>query len=67
MREKARALMEHNVDRVKQMGAETVVFSCPSCYHTWMEESNSGLEMLHTTEFIKKLIDEGESSLENRP
>ena len=29
------ALKEHNLERIKAMGAKRVVFSCPSCYHTW--------------------------------
>jgi heterodisulfide reductase subunit D len=59
MRDKARALMEHNVEEVKKRGAEKVVFSCPSCYHTWMEEERADLEIFHSTQFIKKLMDEG--------
>jgi len=66
MKEKARVLMEHNVDRVKKSGAERVVFACPSCYHTWMEEERSDIEMFHATQFIKKLIDEGKLRFKER-
>ncbi len=59
MKKDAQALIQHNLERVKEKGAEKLVFACPSCYHTWMDESKSGIEILHSTQFIKKLIDDG--------
>jgi heterodisulfide reductase subunit D len=59
MKKDADALIRHNIERVRAKGAETVVCACPSCYHTWREEYRSGLEISHSTQFLKKLIDEG--------
>ncbi len=61
MRKKAETYMEHNLEKVRERGAESVVFACPSCYHTWTEAHASGnsLQLFHSTQFIKKLIDEG--------
>jgi heterodisulfide reductase subunit D len=58
MKEKAEALMQHNWEKVKEKGAEEVVFACPSCYHTWAETGRNGIRIFHSTQFIKKLIEE---------
>ncbi|HUL36672.1 MAG TPA: (Fe-S)-binding protein [Thermodesulfobacteriota bacterium] len=57
--EKAREMMEHNLRIVKKLEAQTIVFSCPSCYRTWQESYHSDLELLHTTQLIEKLIANG--------
>ncbi len=59
MKKDAQALIQHNLERVKEKGAEALVFACPSCYHTWMDQCKSDVEIFHSTQFIKKLIDEG--------
>ncbi|MEW6374897.1 MAG: (Fe-S)-binding protein [Thermodesulfobacteriota bacterium] len=58
MEKDAEALIQHNLEKVKERGAEKIVFACPSCYHTWMEQCNTGIEIFHSTQFVKKLIDE---------
>ena len=35
MPDKVKMLMEHNMEKVEEVGAKKVVFTCPSCYHTW--------------------------------
>jgi heterodisulfide reductase subunit D len=59
MKEQARTFLRHNLQKLKEKGAERAVFSCPSCYHTWKEECGAEIEMFHSTEFIKKLVDDG--------
>ncbi len=59
MRKEAEILIQHNLETVKNKGVERVVFACPSCYHTWMTEYKTDIEILHSTQFIKKMIDEG--------
>ena len=61
MKKRAETYMEHNVEKVREKGAENVVFACPSCYHTWTEahQAGNGLQLFHSTQFLKKLIDEG--------
>jgi len=58
-------LIEHNQEKVKEVGAETVVFACPSCYHTWKEKYQTDAELLHSTQFIERLIGEGKIALRN--
>ena len=57
--EKAREMMDHNLEKVKELEAKMVVFSCPSCYRTWKESYDTDLELLHSTELIEKLIRNG--------
>jgi heterodisulfide reductase subunit D len=61
MKKRAETYMEHNLEKVREKGAESVVFACPSCYHTWTEVHQAGnrLQLFHSTQFLKKLIDEG--------
>jgi len=66
MREKAEALMQHNLQKVREKGAERIVFACPSCYHTWKEECKNEVEMFHSTQFIKRLIEEGKISFKEK-
>jgi len=66
MREEAEAMIQHNVETMKEKGVERAVFACPSCYHTWMEEYQTDIEVFHSTQFIKELIDEGKITFEER-
>lgn len=56
-------LIAHNLDRIKSLGASTVVFSCPSCLKTWREHYSTDLELLHSTQLIDRFIEEGRLSL----
>lgn len=58
-RKEAQALFQHNIETVKQKGAHTVIFSCPSCYHTWLEDYQTDLKLFDSTQFILSLIREG--------
>ncbi len=66
MKEKADAMMQHNLQKVKEKGAEKIVFACPSCFHTWKEECKSGVELFHSTQFIKKLIEDRKISFNEK-
>jgi heterodisulfide reductase subunit D len=61
--EKMKQLVEHNLEKVKAVGAKTLVFSCPSCYGTWKEYYDTELELFHSTEYIERLIGKGAISL----
>lgn len=58
MTDKIQKLAEHNQEKVREVGADTVVFACPSCYHTWKERYKTNAELLHSTQFMERLIDE---------
>jgi heterodisulfide reductase subunit D len=62
-------LMAHNVAHMREMGAKTMVTTCPSCYHTWsylypqFDASPLGFEVLHASQFLARLAGEGRLKL----
>jgi len=66
--EGAVSLIRHNVERMKDTGAKTVVMTCPGCYRIWKEEyekltgEQQPFEVLHATEMLARLIEEGRLS-----
>jgi len=57
--ERMQELMVHNLEKVRALGAKKIIFSCPSCYQTWMEHYETDLEVFHATQFLEKMIGEG--------
>ncbi len=55
----ARELINYNSQMIWKSGAHTLVTSCPICYKVFKESYYLDVEVLHHTEFIKKLVDEG--------
>lgn len=59
----------HNVEQVKELGPRNLVFTCPSCYYAWKHiypqflELPPDLEILHATEYLARLIEEGKIQL----
>jgi heterodisulfide reductase subunit D len=62
----AKETIRHNVEKVRALGAQRVVFTCPSCYHIWKHiypqvlNEELEVELLHATELLLRLIDEGQ-------
>ena len=61
--------IEHNAAKIKELGIHTLVASCASCYHVWKHDSlkqleGYDLEVLHTTEYLLRLIKEGRIHLD---
>jgi heterodisulfide reductase subunit D len=68
--EAAAALRQHNAEMVKAMGAQMVVFNCPSCTLTWRElysEALPGVEFKHATELLAELVGDGRLKLGELP
>ncbi|MGQ9600527.1 MAG: (Fe-S)-binding protein [Anaerolineae bacterium] len=69
MKERMKELAEHNIACLVETGAKTLVTTCPSCYYTWHHLYPEILgrdvpaEVLHATEFIAHLINEGQLKL----
>jgi Fe-S oxidoreductase len=65
----AHALMRHNVEAARAMGAKKLVAACPSCYHTWKHEYPEilgeplGFEVVHETELLADLLADGAFAL----
>ncbi|HNS52622.1 MAG TPA: (Fe-S)-binding protein [Anaerolineae bacterium] len=62
-------MREHNVARVRETGAKTLVVTCPSCYHTWshlypeIDSARPGFEVLHSSQFLARLAEDGRLKL----
>ncbi len=58
-------LMAHNVARLRDMGAKTLVTTCPSCHYTWshlyprLDSTPLGIEILHASQYLARLLEEG--------
>jgi len=58
--------IRHNYDAICESGAKTVVFTCPGCLKTLKKDyaefgadfSKEGIELLHATQFIQRLMRE---------
>jgi len=58
-----KSLMDHNLEKVRALDAEEIVFSCPSCCRTWKEHYPTDLRLSHSTQVIERLVKEGAVSL----
>ncbi|NVM27232.1 MAG: (Fe-S)-binding protein [Candidatus Helarchaeota archaeon] len=60
-------LIERNIDDFKARGIEKIVTSCAGCYSTMKAEypryKKHDIEIVHTSELLKQLIDEGKLKL----
>jgi heterodisulfide reductase subunit D len=58
----------HNMDRVKEIGAKTLITSCPWCYRSFTEMypkyfKEPDFRILHFTEFLMELLDGNKISI----
>ncbi len=65
-------MAEKNLSIIRDLGVETVVFSCPSCIQTWSEYSKylkeeNSIELLTASQFINRLSREGRLKFEEQP
>jgi Fe-S oxidoreductase len=59
----ARELINYNSQMIWKSGAHTLVTSCPICYKIFKESYYLDVEVMHHTQFIKMLIEEGDLKL----
>ncbi|MHA1132266.1 MAG: (Fe-S)-binding protein [Candidatus Helarchaeota archaeon] len=63
--EKARALMNENIEKIQKSGIKTLVTSCAGCYTMFKNEYKKVLKkdlpfkVIHTSELMEKLFNEG--------
>jgi len=67
LQEQLKELIDHNIEAVKQKGARTVVFSCPSCYQMWREYYPHEFKIYHVTQYLNQLITSGNLVLKELP
>ncbi|MCS7282245.1 MAG: (Fe-S)-binding protein [Anaerolineae bacterium] len=68
LRERMETIARHNVERVREVGAKRVVFTCPSCYYAWTHlypemADVRGLRLQHATELLAEVLEEGRLNL----
>jgi len=60
----AEEMIMKNTEIIKASGADTLLLSCPICYKIFKEKYDlEGIEVLHHTEFIDRLISQGKLTL----
>jgi len=59
----ARELINYNSQIIWKSGAHTLVTSCPICYKIFKESYYLDVEVMHHTQFIQMLIEEGSLKL----
>jgi Fe-S oxidoreductase len=67
-RDLAEKLAKHNVEAIKKRGAKQVITSCAGCFRTMKLDypemvGELGFEVIHTTQFLHKLLKEGKFPL----
>ncbi len=62
--EQAEQMVAKNTEIIKASGADILLLSCPICYKIFKERYRlEGIEVIHHTEYIDRLISEGRISL----
>jgi Fe-S oxidoreductase len=59
-------MKQHNIDKVRRR-ARSVVFACPSCYHTWREEYATDLRFSTPLSSCWTLFGKGKIEFRMRP
>lgn len=73
MKEEMAKLARHNIEQAQAIAPQSLVATCSSCYHTWRHlytEYNNGhssFEVLHASEFLTRLIEEGRIKMAELP
>jgi len=63
MQDDVGVLVEHNIERVRDLGVRTLVTTCPSCFYTWKvlypryASVPSELTVLHSTQLLAELLE----------
>ena len=64
----AQTLMQENIETLNNYGVKKIVTGCPHCFNSLKNEYpqfNGNYEVVHHTEFLKQLIDEGKIELKD--
>jgi Fe-S oxidoreductase len=59
----AEAVMRHNAEVVRELGAKRIVMTCPSCYHSWHHVypevvGELEFEVMHATELLAEMVEQ---------
>ena len=59
----SKELVAANEKLIKSTGANTLVTSCPICYKAFREDYNIGIETLHHSQYLERLVNSGKLNL----
>lgn len=71
--DQAADLINHNLEKVQELQARKVVFTCPSCLHIWdhvyrkAAKEELPFELMHATELLAGMVDEGRLKFREMP
>jgi Fe-S oxidoreductase len=60
----ARALMDDNIRRIRETGAQLLVTSCPICLRIFLEEYHLDIKIQHHSQFLLELVRKGRIPLQ---
>jgi heterodisulfide reductase subunit D len=63
MPDKMERMVAHNLEKVKAVGAKEIVFTCPSCYHTWKHLYGTDVTLRHSSQMLDQMIQDGRIKL----
>jgi len=69
----AEETVRHNIAQIREVGPMRLVTTCPACYHMWKHfypeilGEELGLEVVHSTQLLAELLDEGCIKLKATP
>ena len=67
--EAAEKLVRHNIEKLKETGARTIVMNCPGCYRVWKEWYHDAInirhpfQVFHAAEYLAELIGQGKIAM----
>jgi heterodisulfide reductase subunit D len=75
MKDDVAGLARHNIAQAQSLAPQRLVATCSSCYHTWRHlypeytdgNGNWGFEVLHASEYLARLIEEGRIKMTELP
>ena len=62
-----REFMDHNIEAVREKGANEVVFACPSCFQMWREYYPHEFEITHASQYLMRLVKENRIPFKELP
>ena len=70
--DEAKELAKNNIEMIRSKGVSTVLASCPGCYLAFTQDypalvGELGVKVVHTAEFLEKLITDGKLPLAGLP
>ncbi len=67
LKEMLQEFMDHNIEAVREKGADEVVFACPSCFQMWREYYPHEFKITHASQYLMRLVKENRIPFKELP